>query len=200
MPLGTKKREKCGEKEAVDYPSAEPVHEKTPDFISQLETAFKKHLPEHIDLDSFVEKVVSAYLLEPKKKYDDDFFFDIIKPMIKQIIDLKDGLENNINTFNDLLGKDDPSKALSFAQEVLKIRNNELASILEYYDVTQFKDDCTKFNPLKQTVIATIPTEDEAQFKKISKSLSYGYARNGRVISKERVEAFEVKRVTQPES
>ncbi|MCL2797961.1 MAG: hypothetical protein FWD58_07910 [Firmicutes bacterium] len=116
-----------------------------------------------------------------------------------QIIRLKDGLEKNIRTFNELLSKEDVAKALPFAQDILNGVCAEYADILEYYDVMPYKAEGSKFNPLKQTVVKPVPTTDESLFKIVSESLSYGYERNGRIISKERVAAYVVEKPTEPE-
>ncbi|MDR0492153.1 MAG: hypothetical protein LBH74_00720 [Nitrososphaerota archaeon] len=114
-----------------------------------------------------------------------------------QIIRLKDDLEKDIKTFNDLT-KDDAAKALSFAQKVLESGSVGLADILEYYDVLPYKTEDNKFNPLRQTVVRKAVTTDETLFKTVSTSIGDGYERNGRVVSKERVAAYVVEKTAQP--
>jgi len=182
---------------AVENKSAETISIKS-DFISQIEAAFAKRLPADVDIDAFVEKIIDAYLDSPQnKRYDDDFFLDIIKPVMVQIIRLKDGLEKDCRTFNGLLSKNDVINALSFAQKALDGIREEFVDILDYYDVVPFKVEGNKFNPLKQTVVKPIPTSDETLFKIVSESLGCGYERNGRVINKERVSAYVVEKVTE---
>ena len=162
-------------------------------FTEQVEAALCKHLPSDDGIDNLIEKIVETYLTESRKKYDDDFFFDIIKPIIVQIIRLKDDLEKDIRTLNnEINNKSDVNKIISFAQDVLESTNDSITDIIEFYDVNPYKVDGKEFDPLKQTTIKTIPTDDTSLFKVVVESFSHGYERNGKIISKERVSAYTV--------
>jgi molecular chaperone GrpE (heat shock protein) len=185
--------ESCVPTEVIDNQPAETVCEKTPDFISQIETAFARHLPENVDIDSFIKKIVNSYV-------DDDFSFTIRKPVLMQIIQLKDDIERELRTLDDFLEKGESDKASSFALKVSKDVPDRLNDILECYDITAFKgSEDNQFNPLRQFVAVPLATTDESLFKTVSESLSYGYERNGKVISKERVAVFFVNKSVQSE-
>ncbi|MDR2719533.1 MAG: nucleotide exchange factor GrpE [Nitrososphaerota archaeon] len=169
-----------------------------PSFISQIEMVFAKRLPADVDIEAFVEKIIDTYMESSQhKKYNDDFFLDIIKPVMIQIIRLKDGLEKDQCTFKDILAKNDVLKALSFAQDIFNGFEEEFTDILEYYDVIPFKAENNKFNPLKQTVVKTIPTTDETLFKIVSESVGCGYERHERIVRKERVAAYVIEKAEQ---
>jgi molecular chaperone GrpE (heat shock protein) len=116
-----------------------------------------------------------------------------------QIIRLKDGLEKDTENFNRHLAKNETAEALSFAQKILESIQAEFTDILAYYGVTPYKVEGNKFNPLKQTAVKPIYTTDQSLFKIVAQSLSYGYERNGRIISKERVAAYAIEKPTEQE-
>ena len=120
------------------------------------------------------------------KAYKDDLYKSILKPLILELIDLR---ENILKLSAFYLKKPEGEQAIpnaTFADYA-----EDISDILEKYDVEIIKsnsgDDCL---PLKHKILKAVPTDNESLHKKIAESFSSGYIYNGRVISPELVYVY----------
>jgi len=120
------------------------------------------------------------------KAYKDDLYRSLLKPLILEIIDLRESILK-MSAF--YLKKPEGEQAIpnaTFADYA-----EDISDILEKYDVEVIKsnsgDDCVS---LKHKILKTVPTDKESLHKKIAESLSSGYMYNGRVIYAERVNVY----------
>ena len=59
-------------------------------FIDDLATELQNVLPSEDEQKVFIENFVAAFATKPSQKYNDDFYFDIVKPTISTLIRLKE--------------------------------------------------------------------------------------------------------------
>ena len=178
----------------------ESIHDKTPesnlveplpmlpsDFLQTLLSC----LPENIDLEAFVGRLVDFVANDPQKRYDDIFYYDIIKPLLLRVIDVRDDFEKDIRTVSQMDENDTPvEEKVALARNALMFCRDSLDDALNFYDVSTYTSEEPLFNPKRQTVIKTIPTDDPALHRIVEESLGSGYERNGAVIRKERVSCY----------
>ena len=139
----------------------------------------------------FAENFIQFFLETSKEKYSDDFFFDIIKPVISSLIRLKDDTAKELRYYNDFVSdKSCENEGTAYAKDILSGLIESIDYILLNYDVRPFTSEDKRFNSLRQSVVKKIITDSPELIKTVAESLSCGYERNGLVISKERVVAY----------
>jgi hypothetical protein len=162
-------------------------------FAESVLYEFSVSLNTQEKLHAFVEGLTTAFSEICEKKYTDDFFFDIIKPVLTRLIRLKDDTEKEFRYFGDFVGKKScTNEGTAYALEIFQGFLEDIDDVLSSYDVIPFKCAETIFNPKKQTVVKKLTTDNPKLMKTVVESLSFGYERKGIVISKERVSAYAV--------
>lgn len=134
---------------------------------------------------------MKAYLDNPSEKYDDDFYFDIVKPAISALIRLKEDSAKELRYLKDFVSeKQCSNEGTDYACEIIEGFLEHIDDILLNYDVQPYRCEETRFNPRRQNVVKTLPPATPEQAKTVAESLGEGYERKGVVISKERVAAY----------
>ena len=160
-------------------------------FQQELFAALESRLSGKEDFDTFVENLAAAYASPPSARYNDDFFFDIIKPALVALIRFKDDTAKELRHYKDFISeKGCASEGTDYAVEILENTLDGIDDILGSYDVQPFRCEDTKFNPRRQNVVKKLTAEHTDQVKTVAESLSDGYERRGYVISKEKVAAY----------
>ncbi|MDR1643357.1 MAG: hypothetical protein LBT59_26990 [Clostridiales bacterium] len=142
-------------------------------------------------IEDFAESVVKAHTGKASEKYNDSFFFDILKPVISRLIRLKDDTAKELRFFErSVAEKSSSNDDTEYAKEILGNLLEDIDSMLLEYDVMPFVSEDTRFNPLRQNAVKTIKTDNPDLFKTVIASLGCGYERRGVVVSKEKVAAY----------
>lgn len=149
--------------------------------INQLSDLFNKR----ILYTDHEEKIVDNMHSE-LQKYKDDLYAQLIRPILLDIIDVRDSIMRISATFMDKPeGEQDiPNKTFSgYAYD--------LQDILEKNNVEIYRsNNGESFDPVKQRIIKKIATDDKTLHGKISESFSCGYSYNRRILSPERISVF----------
>ena len=161
------------------------------DVLKSLLVQINEKLSNAEAAELFVENIVQAYTIPPRERYSNDFFFDIVKPMLSSLIRLKDDTAKELRYFKDFLAeKSCENEGTDYANDILASLIGGIDDILFDYDVQPFISEDNRFNPRRQNVIKKIITDDPALVKTVAESLGCGYERNGAVITKERIAAY----------
>jgi len=167
------------------------VQNKYEDFLQSLIVAVSSKLTSDEDMQLLVDNFVASFIKPPVDRYSDDFFFDIIKPIITSLIRFKDDTAKEIRYLQELIAeKECANEGTDYAVEILGNVLNDVDYILADYDVESFRCEGSQFNPRRQNVTKKLIAEYTEQIKTVAESLSDGYERKGIVISKERVAAY----------
>lgn len=150
-----------------------------------------KLLPTEGEQQAFVANLVKAYLDNPSEKYNDDFYFDIVKPAISALIRLKEDSAKELRYFRDFVSeKQCSNEGTDYAVEIMEGFLEHIDNILLNYDVQPYRCEDVRFNPRRQNVVKKLSPETPEQAKTVAESLGEGYERKGVVITKERVAAY----------
>lgn len=161
------------------------------EVLGSLMVELSKILPTESEQKEFAENLVAAFSGNPSEKYNDDFYFDIVKPTISALIRLKDDSAKEIRYYKDfIIEKQCANEGTEYAIEILEEFIEHIDDILLNYDVQPFRCEDTRFNPRRQNVVKKLQAEIPEQVKTVAESLSEGHERKGVVISKERVAAY----------
>ena len=129
------------------------------------------------------ERETTDKLHKELQKYKNDIYFQLIKPLVMDLINMRESMRKDIKTFG---GKSEEDKLLLFQSYV-----EEIEIILENNDIEIYetdKENNNSFDAKKQRIVKKIETPDEELHGKIFNILSNGYMYKGRVIFPEKVE------------
>ena len=147
--------------------------------------ALNKQFSDRIARSEYEAKIIQNMDSE-LKTYKDDLYRSILKPLILELIDLRESILK-MSAF--YLKK--PEGEQTIPNATFADYAEDISDILEKYDVEVIKsisgDDCISG---KHKILKTVPTDKESLHKKIAESLSSGYMYNGRVIFAERVNVY----------
>ena len=161
------------------------------DFFGVFIAEISKALPTEVEQKEFIVNLLEACNNNSSEKYDDDFYFSIIKPTISSLIRLKEDSAKEMRYLKDFIAeKQCSNEGTDYAVEIIEGLLEQIVDVLLDYDVQPFKCEDTKFNPRRQNVVKKLQAETAEQIKTVAESLSEGYERKGIVISKERVAAY----------
>lgn len=156
-----------------------------------LLNAIADKLSDEERIDKFADNFVRAYTESPKDSYNDEFFFDILKPAISKLIHLRNDTAKELRYFEDVINeKSCVNEGTDYAKEIIEGIINSVDDILLDYDVQSFNTDNDVFDPRRQSVVKKVHTRDIGLEKTIAERLSCGYERNGKIIAKERVSVY----------
>lgn len=121
------------------------------------------------------------------KKYRDGMFEKIFKPILMDIISLREDLRKTSKAYEE---KDIESVPKEKLITLLEDYTLDIADLLEKYNVSIYESELgSEFIPIKQKIIKTIDG-DEEQNAKIAKIISNGYILGEEVLSPERVYVY----------
>ena len=125
------------------------------------------------------------------ERYNDNFYFDIIKPAIKQLIRLRDDTAKGLCYFEEMLTDETyVNDGTSYSAQILQDVVSTIDDILLSYDVLPYRCETDIFDPKRQRVVKTLIAETPEQAKVVAESRSEGYERRGIIISKELVYVY----------
>ena len=149
--------------------------------LNQLSDLFNKRIL-HTDHE---EKIIDNMHSE-LQKYKDDMYSQLIRPILLDIIEVRDSIMRVSAAFLDKSeGEQDiPNKTFSgYAFD--------LQDILEKNNVEIYRsNNGDTFLPVKQRVIKKVATDNQELQGKVAESLSCGYIYHGRTISAEKISVY----------
>ena len=149
--------------------------------LSQLSDLFNKRIM-HTDHE---EKIVDNMHSE-LQKYKDDLYSQLVRPILLDIIDVRDSILRISATF---MAK--PEGEQDIPNKTFSGYAFDLQDILEKNNVEIYRSNSgDSFVPIKQRVIKKVPTDNQELHGKIAESLSCGYVYNGRTISAEKISVY----------
>ena len=125
------------------------------------------------------------------QKYKDDMFAKIFRPILFDILSLKEDISKLQRSAAD---KDDEYFTKSKFISTLKNYSLDIMDILEKYDVESYSEESDKYIPIRQKIIKVIDSSNPENDGKICERLSMGYSLNGKVIYPERVTVYKYKK------
>ena len=149
--------------------------------LNQLSDLFNKRIL-HTDHE---EKIIDNMHSE-LQKYKDDMYSQLIRPILLDIIEVRDSIMRVSAAFLDKSeGEQDiPNKTFSGYEF-------DLQDILEKNNVEIYRsNNGDTFLPVKQRVIKKVATDNQELHGKVAESLSCGYIYHGRTISAEKISVY----------
>ena len=138
------------------------------------------------------EKETANRLHKELQKYKNDIYFKFTKPLIMDLIGIRESMRGNIKNFNNKTDEDKLKLFQSYIEEIqIILENNDI----EIYETDTDVDK--NVNVKKQKIIKKIETPYEELHGKIFNVSSNGYMYKGRVISPEKVEVNIYKKTTE---
>ena len=138
------------------------------------------------------EKETADRLHKELQKYKNDIYFKFTKPLIMDLIGIRESMRGNIKNFNNKTDEDKLKLFQSYIEEIqIILENNDI----EIYETDTDVDK--NVNVKKQKIIKKIETPYEELHGKIFNVSSNGYMYKGRVISPEKVEVNIYKKTTE---
>lgn len=129
------------------------------------------------------ERETADKLHKELQKYKNDIYFQLIKPLVMDLINMRESMRKEIKTFG---GKSEEDKLRLFQSYI-----EEVEIILENNDIEIYgtdKENNNSFDAKIQRIVKKIETPYEELHGKIFNILSNGYMYKGRVIFPEKVE------------
>lgn len=161
------------------------TQQETARAIQELNELFSKRLM-YVDHE---EKIVDNMHRE-LQEYKNDLKFQLIQPILQDIISVADSISRMSESYlTQPEGEQDipNDKFLSYIDDLHYIMENNGVDIYK----SNIGDNVI---PLKQRIIKKIETDDASLVGKIAKTYSYGYERNGKVITAEKVAVYVLKK------
>ena len=138
------------------------------------------------------EKETADRLHKELQKYKNDIYFKFTKPLIMDLIGIRESMRGNIKNFNNKTDEDKLKLFQSYIEEIqIILENNDI----EIYETDTDVDK--NVNVKKQKIIKKIETPYEELHGKIFNVSSNGYMYKVRVISPEKVEVNIYKKTTE---
>ena len=149
--------------------------------LSQLSDLFNKRIM-HTDHE---ERIVDNMHSE-LQKYKDDLYSQLVRPILLDIIDVRDSILRISATF---MAK--PEGEQDIPNKTFSGYAFDLQDILEKNNVEIYRSNSgDTFNPARQRIIKKIATGDKSLHGKVSESFSCGYSYKDRTISAEKISAY----------
>ena len=129
------------------------------------------------------ERETTDKLHKELQKYKNDIYFQLIKPLVMDLINMRESMRKEIKTFGGKSEEDKLRLFQSYIEEVeIILENNDI----EIYETD--KENNNSFDAKIQRIVKKIETPYEELHGKIFNILSNGYMYKGRVIFPEKVE------------
>lgn len=178
------------EKNVVDE---DKINEKTFDLVENMLANQANAMAKLDELTKLFERkilvsasqdAIIASMHKELEEYKNDFYFNMIKPIIEDIINTRDSILRISRTNIDKGLTEIPIKTLSDY-------SYDLEDILIKNGVEVFaRSEGDEFSPQEGQLIEKVYTNDESLNHKIAKVLSDGYKYNDRILSRQRVNVY----------
>ena len=131
------------------------------------------------------EKEIADKLHKEIQEYRNDLHFQLIKPLIFDLINMKESMKRGLGNFKEKTDEEKLKLLQSYIEEIKMILDN---NDIEIYDTKN--EENLDFDGKKQKIIKKIDTSDKELHGKIYNILSSGYMYKGKVILPEKVEVY----------
>lgn len=169
------------------------INEKTFDLVENMLANQANAMAKLDELTKLFERKISvsasqdmiiASMHKELEEYKNDFYFNMIKPILDDIINTRDSILRISRTNIDKGLTEIPIKTLSdysFDLEEILIKNG-----VEVFA----RSEGDEFSPQEAQLVEKVYTNDESLNHKIAKVLSDGYKYNDRILSRQRVNVY----------
>lgn len=169
------------------------INEKTFDLVENMLANQANAMAKLDELTKLFERKISVSASQDKiiasmhkelEEYKNDFYFNMIKPILDDIINTRDSILRISRTNIDKGLTEIPIKTLSdysFDLEEILIKNG-----VEVFS----RSEGDEFSPQEAQLVEKVYTNDESLNHKIAKVLSDGYKYNDRILSRQRVNVY----------
>lgn len=181
---GAENFEQSGGTQVCEQADANGRAEQLPEQLNELasrmktlETMFQTKIMTDRQKDGIIDS-----MHDELQKYKDDMYARIFKPLLADVIYVKEDMRRLIR---GIKAKDDAQQN----QKLISVIEGyclDLNDILEKYDVNVFDCGEGKYTPVKQKIIKVVPTDDSELDGMVKERLSDGYELGGRVIFQQR--------------
>lgn len=148
--------------------------------MMRLEKKFDSEILNAQNRDSAVKAIYKEM-----NEYKSGLVEKAMKNVLYDIVDFREMMLSQLRAWR---GKKDVE---NISLEDFESYADDLADILERYDVTIYKGESGQENTaVRQKIVRKVETEDEALVKKVADSLSYGYEYNEKVLYPEKISIY----------
>ena len=177
----------------IDPDEPSKIDEKTFDLVENMLANQANAMAKLDDLTKLFERKILVSASQDKiiasmhkelEEYKNDFYFNMIKPILDDIINTRDSILRISRTNIDKGLTEIPIKTLSdysFDLEEILIKNG-----VEVFS----RSEGDEFSPQEAQLVEKVYTNDESLKHKIAKVLSDGYKYNDRILSRQRVNVY----------
>lgn len=132
------------------------------------------------------EKNVADKLYKELQGYKDDLYFQLVKPLIMDLINMRERMRRAVKHFSKETGEKKVEMLESYVEEIETILEN---NSIEIYETE--KEECD-YKVKKQRIVKQIKTSDEKLHGKICNILTNGYiyTEKNKIIFPEKVEVY----------
>lgn len=132
------------------------------------------------------EKNVADKLHKELQGYKDDLYFQLVKPLIMDLINMRERMRRAVKHFSKETGEKKVEMLESYVEEIETILEN---NSIEIYETE--KEECD-YKVKKQRIVKQIKTSDEKLHGKICNILTNGYiyTEKNKIIFPEKVEVY----------
>ena len=132
------------------------------------------------------EKNIADKLHKELQGYKNDLYFQLIKPLIMDLINMRERMRKAVKHFSKETGEKKVEMLESYVEEIETILEN---NNIEIYETKKEKDN---YKIKKQRIVKQIKTSDEKSHGKICNILTNGYiyTEKNKIIFPEKVEVY----------
>jgi len=121
------------------------------------------------------------------QKYKGDFLGKLVQPLLLDVISVTDDFNKQLSFYQTQdLAAVSPEKLM----KLLESFPTDLENLLYRQGVEPFSHQETTFNPARQRVVKSIPTEVPTQDKTVAQVIRVGYEWEGKVLRREMVNVY----------
>lgn len=147
--------------------------------------ALEKSFDEKIEHTAYEEKIVDR-MHDELQDYKQDLYLKIMKPLINEIIGIRDNILKNAESYRQN-GGENPSVPL----KTFETYAYDMEDALTNCNVEIFRDsEGDDFDPKRMRVVKKVDTDDESLHGKVAKVVNDGYRYESILLSPEKVEVY----------
>ena len=133
------------------------------------------------------EREVGNKLHKELQEYKNDFYFQLIKPTILELIRVRDNFKAGVKEFSKKSREEQDRFLRSFIDGIdIILDKNEI----EIFETDLTDENNQKYNSRKQKIVRKVETQEKEKNGKICELISEGYIRNEKVIECEKVKVY----------
>ena len=133
------------------------------------------------------EREVGNKLHKELQEYKNDFYFQLIKPTILDLIRVRDNFKAGVKEFSKKSREEQDRFLRSFIDGIdIILDKNEI----EIFETDLTDENNQKYNSRKQKIVRKVETQEKEKNGKICELISEGYIRNEKVIECEKVKVY----------